>query len=188
MKYKYLLFRNKYFKKIFKLKNYMLYKIRNYLYKKKFLEIDTPIISEYLSISGSKVLNILINKFKMELSQSPQIFKQLLMIGGIDKYYQIAKCFRNEKHRNNRLIEFNQIDFEFSFIKKKNILNFSEKFIKYIFNNIFHKKLSNFKLFNYKTIIKKYGTDKPNLFFNIKIKYFYINKKKKNLFYNKKKI
>ncbi|WXB47292.1 MAG: amino acid--tRNA ligase-related protein [Candidatus Shikimatogenerans sp. Tmey] len=177
-KYNYLLFRNNNYKNIFIYKNLMLYKIRKILYKLNFLEIDTPILSEYLSISGSKVFNIKINNNKLELSQSPQIFKQLLMIGGVDKYYQIIKCFRNESYRNDRLIEFTQLDFEFSYVNKNDIINFSEKLIKYIFKNIFNKKINKFKKIDYINVIKKYGSDKPNLFFNFKIKKIYIKKKK----------
>ncbi|XBT18727.1 MAG: amino acid--tRNA ligase-related protein [Candidatus Shikimatogenerans sp. Tcar] len=177
-KYKYLLFRNDNYKYIFIYRNFMLYKIRNFLYKLNFLEIDTPILSEYLSISGSKVFNIKINNNILELSQSPQIFKQLLMIGGVDKYYQIVKCFRNESYRIDRLIEFTQLDFEFSYITQKDIFNFSKTIINFIFKNIFNKKIYKFKKISYLKVIKKYGSDKPNLFFNFKIKNVLINKKK----------
>lgn len=154
----------------------MYFLLRKYLYKKNILEIDTPILSEYLSISGANVFIININnKKKFELSQSPQIYKQLLMIGRIDKYYQISKCFRKENFRKDRQIEFTQLDFEFCFKNIKNIINFSEKIITFIFYNIFKKKIYNFKYIKYKKCIKKYGTDKPNLFFNIKINKIKIN-------------
>ncbi|XBT18411.1 MAG: amino acid--tRNA ligase-related protein [Candidatus Shikimatogenerans sp. Tduv] len=186
-KYRYLLFRDDKFIYILKYKNYLLHKLRNYLYKLNFLEIDTPVISEYLSISGSKIFNILINNNKFELVQSPQIYKQLLMIGGIDKYYQIAKCFRNEDNRKDRSIEFTQLDFEFSFIKTKEIFLFTKKIIKYIFVNIFNKKLKKIKIITYNKVIKKYGTDKPNLYFNIKINKLLYNNKYIFYFFIKKK-
>ncbi|XBT18861.1 MAG: amino acid--tRNA ligase-related protein [Candidatus Shikimatogenerans sp. AspAUS03] len=168
---RYINFRNNDFFKIIMLKNRMLFLIRNYLYKKKIMEIDTPILSNYFSKGGSTLFNVKVNGKKIyELVQSPQIFKQLLIIGGIDKYYQIAKCFRNESYRQDRQIEFHQIDFEFSFIKKKEIIKFSKKFINYIFINIFKKNIKKFQFITYNKVIKKYGTDKPNLFFNIKIR------------------
>ncbi|WGH26032.1 MAG: aspartate--tRNA ligase [Candidatus Shikimatogenerans bostrichidophilus] len=157
-------------------------KIRNYFIKKKFIELETPFLVKSTP-EGARDFIIPSRKYKKlfySLPQSPQIFKQLFMIGNIDKYFQIVKCFRDEDLRNDRQSEFTQLDIEMSLIKKKDILLLIEKFIKYIFKKFNNQKIINFKKIIYYKSIKKYKTDKPDLrnkIYNFKIKKYYINKK-----------
>ncbi|WP_185877375.1 aspartate--tRNA ligase [Blattabacterium cuenoti] len=148
--------------------------IRNFLSSKNFIEIETPILINNTP-EGARSFIVPSRRYKDKfyaLPQSPQIFKQLLMIGGIDKYFQIAKCFRDEDPRSDRQIEFTQLDCEMAFVDIKNILNFFEDFIKYLFkiNNI--QFLKSFPCISYNEAIKKYGTDCPDIRFGMK--FFYL--------------
>jgi len=152
-------------KNIIQKKSLFLINTRSYFNKKNFLEIETPILSQK-SPEGSNCFLVpsnLKNKY-YTLSQSPQIFKQLLMISGFDKYYQIAKCFRNEDSRSNRQIEFLQLDVEKNFTTVSELKKIIEKFLKIIIKKTFDYEIEiPFKSFKYKDSIKKYNTDKPNL-------------------------
>ncbi|WP_185868512.1 aspartate--tRNA ligase [Blattabacterium cuenoti] len=145
--------------------------IRNFLSKKGFLEIETPML---INSTPEGARNFVVPSRKQKgkfysLPQSPQIFKQLLMIGGIDKYFQIVKCFRDEDARSDRQIEFTQIDCEMSFVKKEDVLLFFEIFIKYIFSNFNKNKLDTpFPRLSYCDAIKMYGTDSPDIRFGMK--------------------
>ena len=98
------------------------------------------------------------------LPQSPQLFKQLLMIAGLDRYFQIVKCFRDEDLRADRQPEFTQLDIEMSFIEEKDILSLMETMIKSLFLETIKVKLpSNFDKITYKDALHKYGTDRPDL-------------------------
>ncbi|CEN32246.1 Aspartate--tRNA ligase [Candidatus Westeberhardia cardiocondylae] len=139
--------------------------IRKFMNSKGFLEIDTPILSK-ITLEGAKnylVLNKIHGKKFFSLPQSPQIFKQLLMISGIDRYYQIAKCFRNEDSRSNRQPEFTQVDLEISFSTSVKVRKIAENLIRNIWNNILGVKLKKFPQITYEESIKKFGSDKPDL-------------------------
>lgn len=180
LKYRYLDLRSTYMTNIIKIKSKILCFIRNYFYKNNFLEIETPILSNP-NPEGARdfIVPSRIHKNKFyALPQSPQLYKQLLMISGLDCYFQIAKCFRDEDLRSYRQPEFTQLDIEMSFIKSKEIRKFIELFIKKIWHKFKKRKLSNFKIITYKKALEKYGTDKPDLrnpLFFIKINLLFVN-------------
>ncbi|XBC43112.1 MAG: aspartate--tRNA ligase [Buchnera aphidicola (Meitanaphis flavogallis)] len=139
--------------------------VRSFMNRHKFLDIETPLLTKSTP-EGSRdyIVPSRIHKNKFyALPQSPQLFKQLLMISGIDKYYQIAKCFRDEDLRSDRQPEFTQIDMEASFITGKKIRNIVEKMIKYLWKQILKVHLKTFPVLTFNDVIKKYGTDKPDL-------------------------
>ena len=105
----------------------------------------------------------LYNKKFYALTQSPQLFKQMLMIGGFEKYFQIVRCFRDEDTRKDRQPEFTQLDIELSFVKEEEILNISERLIKRIFSEILKLEFEDFQRIKHQDAIKDYGSDKPDL-------------------------
>ena len=146
--------------------------IHNFLSEHNFINIETPILSRSTPEGARDFLvpsRMQKNKY-YALPQSPQLYKQLLMIGGMDKYYQITKCFRDEDFRSDRQPEFTQLDIEVSFLKFDYIKNIIEK----MFINIMKttKNISinnNFPILTYKDAIKLYGTDKPDTRFDLKL-------------------
>ncbi len=146
--------------------------IRNFLNDANFIEVETPILCKSTPEGARDYLvpsRVNKNKF-YALPQSPQIFKQLLMIGGIGRYFQITKCFRDEDLRSDRQPEFTQIDLEMSFINENDIMSLTENLIKHIFKVI---KNMDFELpilkMKYSDAIATYGSDKPDLRFDLKI-------------------
>ena len=139
--------------------------IRNFLDKNDFHEIETPILTK-ATPEGARDY-ILPSRVQpgsfFALPQSPQLFKQLLMIGGLDKYYQIARCFRDEDLRADRQPEFTQIDIEASFIEQEEIMSISEKMIKNIIKDFCGDKLEKFEVVDWHDAMRDYGCDKPDL-------------------------
>ena len=139
--------------------------IRNFLDKNDFHEIETPILTK-ATPEGARDY-ILPSRVQpgsfYALPQSPQLFKQLLMIGGLDKYYQIARCFRDEDLRADRQPEFTQIDIEASFIEQEGIMSISEKMIKNIIKDFCGDKLEKFEVIDWHDAMRDYGCDKPDL-------------------------
>ena len=142
------------------------FEVRKFLEKYGFIEIETPILTkstpegarDYLVPSRTNY-----GKF-FALPQSPQIFKQMLMMSGFDRYYQIAKCFRDEDLRSDRQPEFTQIDCELSFVTEMDIISLFEKMIKHIFKIIKNINLPiKFPILKWIDSINKYGSDKPDL-------------------------
>ena len=139
--------------------------IRNYLDKNNFHEIGTPILTK-ATPEGARDY-ILPSRVQpgsfYALPQSPQLFKQLLMMGGFDKYYQIARCFRDEDLRADRQPEFTQIDIEASFVDQDEIMKVSEKMIKNIIKEFCNDSLEKFEVIDWHDAIDRYGCDKPDL-------------------------
>ncbi|WP_343188920.1 aspartate--tRNA ligase [Buchnera aphidicola (Chaitoregma tattakana)] len=165
LKYRYLDLRTKKIQKNLLIRSKVILIIHKFMQKKDFIHIETPIITkstpegarDYIIPSRNHI-----GKF-YALPQSPQIFKQLIMISRFDKYYQIAKCFRDEDLRTNRQPEFTQIDIELSFSNEKKIKKIIESLIYTIWKKVCKIKLKNFPEITYKESIKKYGTDSPDI-------------------------
>ena len=170
MKYRYLDIRRPTLKNNLILRHKISQEVRKYLSDKMFLEIETP----YLIKSTPEGARDFVVPSRMNggefyaLPQSPQTFKQLLMVAGLDKYFQIVKCFRDEDLRADRQPEFTQIDCEMSFVKQDDVLNSFEGLIKHLFSSIKNINLDKFPRMSYDDAIKNYGTDKPDLRYEMK--------------------
>jgi aspartyl-tRNA synthetase len=173
MKYRYLDLRRYFMKKKLIARNNIVFEIRKYLLGNGFLEIETPLLVRSTP-EGARdfVIPSRTNPGQFyALPQSPQSFKQLLIIGGIDKYFQIVKCFRDEDLRSDRQPEFTQIDCEMSFVEEEDVIKISENLIKYIFKKISNCRFAkSFPKISYKNAIKRYGSDKPDIRFKMIIK------------------
>ncbi|WP_246225720.1 aspartate--tRNA ligase [Enterobacteriaceae endosymbiont of Donacia crassipes] len=186
LKYRYLDLRQFKMIKNLKLRSNIMFYIRNFLEKNKFLNIETPILTNS-TLEGSRdylVPSRITKHHFYALPQSPQIFKQLLMISGLDRYYQIAKCFRDEDLRSDRQPEFTQIDIEMSFIKSNIFRLFIEKMIFYIWKKIKNVSLNKFKVFTFQESMEIFGTDKPDLRNKLKLvnlSNFFIKTNKKRI-------
>ena len=169
MKYRYLDIRRKPIRDNLVLRHLITKETRNYLDNQKFIEVETP----YLIKSTPEGARDFIVPSRMNqgqfyaLPQSPQTFKQLLMVGGIDKYYQIVKCFRDEDLRADRQPEFTQIDCEMSFVEQDDILNTFEGLIKHLLKKIKNIDIKSFPKMTYDKAISLYGTDKPDTRFGM---------------------
>ena len=156
------------------LRSKMSMETRNFLDKNNFLEIETPYLIKS-SPEGARdfVVPSRMNKQQFyALPQSPQTFKQLLMVSGFDRYYQIVKCFRDEDLRADRQPEFTQIDCEMAFVNQQDVINTFEGLIKYLFRKILNIEFENsFPLITYDEAIEKYGSDKPDIRFNMPLNY-----------------
>ena len=145
--------------------------IRNYLDENNFHEIETPILTR-ATPEGARDF-ILPSRVQsgnfFALPQSPQLFKQLLMMGGLDKYYQIARCFRDEDLRADRQPEFTQIDIEASFIDQKYIMHVGEDMVKQLVHKFCDDQLDDFPILDWHDSIRDYGCDKPDLRIPLKL-------------------
>jgi len=170
MKYRYLDIRRNPIKENILLRAKVSSETRKYLDAQGFCEVETPyLIKSTPEGARDFVVPSRMNKGQFyALPQSPQTFKQLLMIGGIDKYYQIVKCFRDEDLRADRQPEFTQIDCEMAFVEQEDILNTFEGLTCYLLKNIKGVELSKFPRITYDQAIKTYGSDKPDIRFGMK--------------------
>ena len=156
------------------LRSKMSLETRNFLDKNNFLEIETPyLIKSTPEGARDFVVPSRMNKQQFyALPQSPQTFKQLLMVSGFDRYYQIVKCFRDEDLRADRQPEFTQIDCEMAFVNQQDVINTFEGLIKYLFRKILNIEFENsFPLITYDEAIEKYGSDKPDIRFDKSLNY-----------------
>lgn len=169
LKYRYLDLRRPVLQKNLILRNRITLLVRNYLAKYGFTEVETPILCRSTPEGARDYLvpsRISKGQF-YALPQSPQLYKQLLMVGGMDRYFQIARCFRDEDLRADRQPEFSQIDIEMSFVDEKDIWSMTEGLMKEIFKDIKGIDLPEFKRIPYDTCMEKYGSDKPDLRFDM---------------------
>ena len=170
MKYRYLDIRREPVKNNLILRHKITQQVRTYLSNNSFIEIETP----YLIKSTPEGARDFVVPSRMNpgefyaLPQSPQTFKQLLMVAGMDKYFQIVKCFRDEDLRADRQPEFTQIDCEMAFVSQEDILNTFEDLVKHLFQKVKNIKLDKFPVITYDDAVQKYGTDKPDLRYNMK--------------------
>ena len=167
LKYRYLDLRNEKVANNIYMRSKLLKFIREEMDSLGFTEVQTPIITAS-SPEGARDFIIPSRKFKGKfyaLPQAPQIFKEILMVSGFDKYYQIAPCFRDEDCRSDRTLEFYQLDFEMAFVDEEDVYNIGEKVFYDIFSHFSNKRVSQapFRRISYKEAMLKYGTDKPDL-------------------------
>ncbi len=170
MKYRYLDLRRSAVRKNLELRHRMAIETRNYLDLQGFLEVETPVLIKSTP-EGARdfVVPSRMNQGEFyALPQSPQTFKQILMVGGFDKYYQIVKCFRDEDLRADRQPEFTQIDCEMSFVEQEDILNTFEGLVKNLFKKVKGVDIVSLPRMTYADAMKYYGNDKPDTRFEMK--------------------
>ena len=145
--------------------------VRKWLCSNNFIDIETPtLIKSTPEGARDFVVPSRMNPGTFyALPQSPQVFKQLLMVAGVDKYFQIARCYRDESLRSDRQLEFTQIDIEMSFVNQHDIMDMAENMIRYIFKTTKNVNLPKFDIMTYDYAMKNYGLDKPDLRFDMKI-------------------
>ncbi len=175
LKYRYLDLRRPSFQRNFIIRHKMQQEIRNYLNSEGFLEIETPFLTKSTPEGARDFLvpSRMSHGSFYALPQSPQIFKQILMVAGFDKYYQVARCFRDEDLRADRQLEFTQIDLEMSFIDETDIMTVVENMLARVFKSALNIDIKTpFEKMPYETAMLKYGSDKPDTRFDMFIEDF----------------
>ena len=174
MKYRFLDLRRNPLQENLALRSEMSIEIRNFFHQNNFLEIETPyLIKSTPEGARDFVVPSRMNKQQFyALPQSPQTFKQLLMVSGYDRYFQIVKCFRDEDLRSDRQPEFTQIDCEMAFVNQQEVLETFEELIKFLFKKILKTDFPKpFPVIAYSDAIEKYGSDKPDIRFEMELSY-----------------
>lgn len=172
LKYRYLDLRRENVRDKLITRSKIMHSIRNFFYDEGFVEIETPVLCKSTPEGARDYLvPSRVNKGKFyALPQSPQLFKQLLMVAGMEKYYQIAKCFRDEDLRADRQPEFTQVDLEMSFVEEEDVMDTTERLIQKVFKDIKGIDISlPLMKMKYDDAINYYGSDKPDLRFDMKI-------------------
>lgn len=173
LKYRYLDLRRPVMQKILFTRHRITKVVRDYMDQSGFVEVETPILvntspegaRDYLVPSRVQPGNF------FALPQSPQLFKQILMVSGFDRYFQIAKCFRDEDLRADRQPEFTQIDMELSFVEKEDVMEVNEGLLKRLFKEVLDVEIATpFKKLTYKEAMERYGSDKPDTRFSLELK------------------
>lgn len=170
MRYRYLDLRRNVIREKLQLRHRMMQATRTYMDKQQFIEVETPVLIKSTP-EGARdfVVPSRVNPGEFyALPQSPQTFKQLLMVSGFDRYFQIVKCFRDEDLRADRQPEFTQIDCEMAFVNQEDILNTFEGLIKHLFQSVKGVDLGHVPHLTYADAMKYYGNDKPDLRFDMK--------------------
>ncbi|MBU1019674.1 MAG: aspartate--tRNA ligase, partial [Firmicutes bacterium] len=172
LKYRYLDLRRPILQNNFLVRHQTVQAVRDFLNKEDFIDFETPILTKSTPEGARDYLvpsRVNLGTF-YALPQSPQIFKQLLMISGFERYYQIVKCFRDEDLRADRQPEFTQVDLEMSFISEEDVMDLTERMFKSIWQELNRGELKTpFRRLDYKEAILKYGSDKPDLRFDLEI-------------------
>ncbi len=169
MEYRYIDLRRNAVRRNLELRHLIALEVRKYLHEFQFLEVETPVLIKSTP-EGARdfVVPSRMNPGEFyALPQSPQLYKQLLMIAGFDRYFQIVKCFRDEDLRADRQPEFTQIDCEMSFVEQDDVLNIFEGMMKHLFKEIHHMEMSPFPRITYADAMRLYGSDKPDLRFGM---------------------
>ena len=172
LRYRYIDLRREVMQKIFILRHKIVQAMREYLNSLEFVEMETPILTRSMPEGARDYLvpsRLYPGKFYC-LAQSPQLYKQLLMVSGFDRYYQFARCFRDEDQRSDRQPEHTQIDIEMSFVDEDDVFKLVEEMFQFIFKKVLHKEIEiPFVRFDYEDAMTKFGSDKPDLRYGMEI-------------------